>query len=324
MSLVNELKERIIAGGEISREEALQLFEEPVEDVAQAADEIREKFCGNGFDICTIINGKSGRCSENCKFCAQSAHYNTGCTEVYDLLPTEDILREAKYNDQQGVLRYSIVTSGKRLSDEELDQVCESIRRIKAETDIEVCFSFGLLNEDQLRKVREAGATRAHCNLETSRGYFPEICTTHTYDQKIETLKAAMAAGLSICSGGIMGLGETLEDRVDMVFTVKELGVKSVPVNFLNPIPGTPYENNRPLTEEEAQQCVAVFRFIIPDASIRLAGGRGLLSDKGRECFQIGANAAISGDMLTTAGITVQKDMDMLKELGYRPQLWED
>lgn len=324
MSLVNELKERIIAGGEISREEALQLFEEPVEDVAQAADEIREKFCGNGFDICTIINGKSGRCSENCKFCAQSAHYNTGCTEVYDLLPTEDILREAKYNDQQGVLRYSIVTSGKRLSDEELDQVCESIRRIKAETDIEVCFSFGLLNEDQLRKVWEAGATRAHCNLETSRRYFPEICTTHTYDQKIETLKAAVAAGLSICSGGIMGLGETLEDRVDMVFTVKELGVKSVPVNFLNPIPGTPYENNRPLTEEEARQCVAVFRFIIPDASIRLAGGRGLLSDKGRECFHSGANAAISGDMLTTAGITVQKDMDMLKELGYRPQLRED
>lgn len=324
MSLVNELKERIIAGGEISREGALQLFKEPVEDVAQAADEIREKFCGNGFDICTIINGKSGRCSENCKFCAQSAHYNTGCTEVYDLLPTEDILREAKYNDQQGVLRYSIVTSGKRLSDAELDQVCESIRRIKAETDIEVCFSFGLLNEDQLRKVREAGATRAHCNMETSRRYFPEICTTHTYDQKIETLKAAVAAGLSICSGGIMGLGETLEDRVDMVFTVKELGVKSVPVNFLNPIPGTPYENNRPLTEKEARQCVAVFRFIIPDASIRLAGGRGLLSDKGRECFQSGANAAISGDMLTTAGITVQKDMDILKELGYRPQLWED
>ena len=324
MNLVNELKERIIAGGEISREEALQLFEEPVEDVAQAADEIREKFCGNGFDICTIINGKSGRCSENCKFCAQSAHYNTGCTEVYDLLPTEDILREAKYNDQQGVLRYSIVTSGKRLSDAELDQVCESIRRIKAETDIEVCFSFGLLNENQLRKVREAGATRAHCNLETSRRYFPEICTTHTYEQKIETLKAASAAGLSICSGGIMGLGETLEDRVDMVFTVKELGVKSVPVNFLNPIPGTPYENNRPLTEKEARQCVAVFRFIIPDASIRLAGGRGLLSDKGRECFRSGANAAISGDMLTTAGITVQKDMDMLKELGYRPELWED
>lgn len=324
MSLVNELKERILAGGEISREEALQLFEEPVEEVAKAADEIREKFCGNGFDICTIVNGKSGRCSENCKFCAQSAHYDTGCAEVYDLLPTEDILKEAKYNDDQGVLRYSIVTSGKRLTDEEVDQVCESIRRIKEETNIEVCFSFGLLKEEQLRKVREAGATRAHCNLETSRRYFPEICTTHTYDQKIETLKAAVAAGLSICSGGIMGLGETLEDRVDMVLTAKELGVKSVPVNFLNPIPGTPYEDNKPLTDKEARQCVAVFRFIIPDASIRLAGGRGLLDDKGKECFRSGANAAISGDMLTTAGITVQKDMEMLKDLGYKPQLWED
>ena len=138
------------------------------------------------------------------------------------------------------------------------------------------------------------------------------------------TLKAAVAAGLSICSGGIMGLGETLEDRVDMVLTARELGVKSVPVNFLNPIPGTPYEDNKPLTDEEARQCVAVFRFIIPDASIRLAGGRGLLDDKGKECFQSGANAAISGDMLTTAGITVQKDMEMLKDLGYKPQLWED
>ena len=324
MILENELKVRILAGGEISREEALQLFEEPVEEVARAADEIREKFCGNGFDICTIVNGKSGRCSENCKFCAQSAHYDTGCAEVYDLLPTEDILKEAKYNDDQGVLRYSIVTSGKRLTDEEVDQVCESIRKIKEETNIEVCFSFGLLKEEQLRKVREAGATRAHCNLETSRRYFPEICTTHTYDQKIETLKAAVAAGLSICSGGIMGLGETLEDRVDMVLTAKELGVKSVPVNFLNPIPGTPYEDNKPLTDKEARQCVAVFRFIIPDASIRLAGGRGLLDDKGKECFQSGANAAISGDMLTTAGITVQKDMEMLKDLGYKPQLWED
>lgn len=243
---------------------------------------------------------------------------------MYDLLPTEDILKEAKYNDDQGVLRYSIVTSGKRLTDEEVDQVCESIRKIKEETNIEVCFSFGLLKEEQLRKVREAGATRAHCNLETSRRYFPEICTTHTYDQKIETLKAAVAAGLSICSGGIMGLGEMLEDRVDMVLTAKELGVKSVPVNFLNPIPGTPYEDNKPLTDEEARQCVAVFRFIIPDASIRLAGGRGLLDDKGKECFQSGANAAISGDMLTTAGITVQKDMEMLKDLGYKPQLWED
>lgn len=159
----------------------------------------------------------------------------------------------------RGILRYSIVTSGKRLTDEEVDQVCESIRKIKEETNIEVCFSFGLLKVEQLRKVREAGATRAHCNLETSRRYFPEICTTHTYDQKIETLKAAVAAGLSICSGGIMGLGETLEDRVDMVLTVKELGVKSVPVNFLNPIPGTPYEDSKPLTDEEARQCVAVF-----------------------------------------------------------------
>ena len=160
MSLVNELKERILAGGEISREEALQLFEEPVEEVAQAADEIREKFCGNGFDICTIINGKSGRCSENCKFCAQSAHYDTGCAEVYDLLPTEDILKEAKYNDDQGVLRYSIVTSGKRLTDAELEQVCDSIAKCGKRERRELTATWKLRGDIFRKSARHTHTTR--------------------------------------------------------------------------------------------------------------------------------------------------------------------
>lgn len=196
-------------------------------------------------------------------------------------------------------------------------EACESIRRIKKEVGIEVCVSFGLLTEAQFRKLYEAGATRVHCNLESSERYFKEICTTHTYQDKIETLKAVKRAGMSICSGGIMGLGETMEDRIDMVITARELGVKSIPVNLLNPIPGTPYENNKVLTNEEACRCVAVFRFLIPDASIRLAGGRGLVEDKGVRCFQSGANAAISGDMLTTAGISTKTDLVLLNELGY-------
>ena len=165
--------------------------------------------------------------------------------------------------------------------------------------------------------MKEAGASRVHCNLESSERYFPSVCTTHTYADKIETLRAAKRAGLSICSGGIMGLGETMEDRIDMVLTARELGVKSIPVNVLNPIPGTPYENNPVLTNDEVRRIVAVFRFIIPDASIRLAGGRGLLGDKGEGCFAGGANAAISGDMLTTAGITVETDMALLEKMGY-------
>lgn len=321
MNSVNKLKEKVLNGGILSREEALFLADAPLEELTSAADEIRRKMCGNGFDICTIINGKCGRCSEDCKYCAQSAHYHTACTETYPLLSTEELLEGARYNDERGVLRYSIVTSGRRLSDKEVDQVCESIRTIKKETNIQVCVSFGLLSEEQFRKIKEAGASRVHCNLESSARYFPEVCTTHTYEEKIETLKAAKRAGLSICSGGILGLGETMEDRIDMVLTARELGVKSIPVNLLNPIPGTPYAHNQPLTNEEACRCVAIFRFLIPDGSIRLAGGRGLVGDKGEKCFRSGSNAAISGDMLTTAGITVETDMELIKNLGFEAKL---
>lgn len=316
-NFIKNLQEKIYDGALISREEALELVHAPLEELTRTADEIRAHFCRNTFDLCTIVNGKCGKCSEDCKYCAQSAHYHTACEEHYPLLDTGTLLEGAKHNEAQGVLRYSIVTSGKRLSDREVEQVCESIRAIRRETSIQVCVSFGLLNEEQFRKLREAGASRVHCNLESSARYFPEVCTTHTYEEKIETLKAAKRAGLSICSGGILGLGETMEDRIDMVLTARELGVKSVPVNVLNPIPGTPYEKNPVLTNDEVRRIVAIFRFIIPDASIRLAGGRGLLGDKGEKCFAGGANAAISGDMLTTAGITVETDMALLKEMGY-------
>ncbi len=317
MSFTEEMKDKILRGKWIGREEALRLAEEPLEELRQAADEIRRKVCGSGFDLCTIVNAKCGRCSEDCRDCAQSAHYRTACEESYPLLSTQELLEDARRNAQQGVLRYSMVTSGRRLSEEEVEQACESIRRIRAEVPIEVCVSFGLLDEVQFRKIKAAGASRVHCNLESSARYFPSVCTTHTYEEKIRTLQAAKRAGLSICSGGILGLGETMEDRIDMVLTARELGVKSIPVNLLNPIPGTPYENRVPLDNEEACRCVALFRFLIPDASIRLAGGRGLLGDKGEACFLSGANAAISGDMLTTAGITVEKDMELLRSSGF-------
>ncbi len=323
MNLVNELKGKIFSGEAVTKEEALRLLEAPLDELTAAANEIREHFNDNTFDMCTIINGKCGKCSEDCKYCAQSAHYHTACEDSYPLLSTEELLEQAKYNDKRGVLRYSIVTSGRALSDEEVDKACESIRAIRTETNISVCVSFGLLNEDQFRRLKEAGASRVHCNLETSRRYFPTVCTTHTYDEKIETLKAAKRAGLSICSGGIMGLGETMEDRIDMALTARDLGVTSIPVNLLNPIPGTPYENNRVLSNDELCRIVAIFRFLIPKGMIRLAGGRGLVGDKGEKCFKSGANAAISGDMLTTAGITVETDMDLLRRLGYEVKLGE-
>lgn len=311
------LKKKVLEGGQTSKEEALALAEMPLEELCQAADEIRQHFCGNKFDMCTIVNGKSGKCSENCKYCAQSSFYKTD-VESYPLMETEELVKQAAYNCERGVPRYSIVTSGKKLSSKEVDQVCESIREIKKKMDISVCVSFGLLEEAEFRKIKEAGAVRVHNNLEASAGYFPNVCTTHTQQDKIDSLKAAQNAGLSVCSGGIMGLGETMEDRIDMAIALRELGVNSVPVNMLNPIPGTPYENNPRLTEEDMCRIVAVFRFLLPQSFIRLAGGRGLMGDQGRKCFQSGANAAITGDMLTTAGITIQRDMELLKDLGYQ------
>ena len=255
MTFIEQLKEKIWSGDDILKEEAILLYQEPLEELCQAANEIREHFCQNRFDICTIINGKSGKCSEDCKYCAQSAYYYTSAKE-YPLLDTKEIVRQAKYNAQQGVLRYSIVTSGRALKASELEQMCEAIRAVREQVDIKVCVSFGLLNEEQFGAVKAAGASRVHNNLETSRRNFPNVCTTHTFEDKVQAIKAAMAAGLSVCSGGIMGLGETVEDRIDMAFTLRELGIKSVPVNMLNPISGTPYEGNVRLTVEDRKSVV--------------------------------------------------------------------
>lgn len=317
---LKELTEEILQGREISRSEALALYTLPLEELCRYADHIRRHFCADYFDLCTIINGKSGKCSENCRFCAQSAYSHTGAAE-YPLLSADEITAQAKKNDAQGVLRYSIVTSGKHLSDREIDELCLAIRKIRSETKISVCVSVGLLNKEQFCRLREAGACRAHNNLETSRRNFPNICTTHTFDDKVKAIRAAQAAGLTVCSGGIMGVGETVEDRIDMAFSLRELGIQSVPVNMLNPIPGTPLAENKQLTTEEMRRIVAVYRFILPRAFIRLAGGRGLMEDKGQSCFASGANAAISGDMLTTAGITVETDMQMARQMGFRVSL---
>lgn len=310
------LKEKVLEGNQINKAEALLLSDMSLDELCRAADEIRQAFCGNKFDICTIVNGKSGKCTEDCKYCAQSACYKTDI-ESYPLMGTEELVEHAKYNHERGVPRYSIVTSGRKLSAHEVDKACESIRAIKSAMDISVCVSFGLLEEEEFRKVKKAGAVRVHNNLEASEHYFPSVCTTHTQQDKIASITAAKNAGLEVCSGGIMGLGESMEDRIDLALTLRELDINSVPVNMLNPIPNTPYENNKRLTEDEMCRIVAIFRFILPHAFIRLAGGRGLMKDQGRRCFRSGANAAITGDMLTTTGITIKKDMEMLKELGY-------
>lgn len=316
MNLSNKLKEKILNGSLLEKSEIISLLTEPIIELSKAANEIRDFFCGNSFDICTIINGKSGRCPENCKYCAQSIHFKTDIEE-YHLLDSKRILDEAKHNENKGVLRYSIVTSGKKLSQKDLNDVCKSYKLIKENSNISLCASHGLLCYEDFIKLKKAGVSRYHNNLETSRNFFHNICTTHSYEEKIETIKAAQKAGLEVCSGGILGLGESMEDRIDMALEIRSLGIKSIPVNILNPIKGTPLENSKVLSYDEIKRTIAIFRFIIPYGAIRLAGGRGLLHDKGKSLFECGANATITGDMLTTAGITINEDMSIIKELNY-------
>ena len=316
MDIINTLKEKIIGGGLIDKSEAMSLLNVDIEQLCAAADEIRSKLNGSKIDTCTILNGKSGLCTENCKYCAQSAHNHTGVKE-YPMLTVSEIVEHGLENAKLGVDRFDVVTAGLRLYDAEVDTLCKAYSQIKEQTDLELCSSNGLLSYEQFVRLHDAGVTRIHNNLETSRRFFPSVCTTHTYDEKIETIRAAKKAGMEICSGGIIGMGETMEDRIDMALELQSLGVRSIPINVLMPIKGTALENQPPLSNEEILRTVALFRFINPKSDIRLAGGRKLLEDHGRQAFKSGANASIIGNMLTSIGNNVDEDFAMFEELGF-------
>ena len=319
MKLEN-LKNAILNDQKITQDEAYELINADLNKLANYANEIRNYFCKNKFDLCSIINAKSGKCSENCKFCAQSAFYNTKIKK-YDLLDSDIILQEAIKNKKEGVLRFSIVTSGRKPTKSDLNKICETIRKIKAACNIEICASLGLLDEDDLIELKKAGLTRIHNNLESSESYFKEVCTTHTTQDKIKTLKLAQSLGLEVCSGGVLGLGETFVDRVDLALTLRDLGIMSIPLNFLCKIEGTPYATNKTLEIEEIIRICAIFRFINPKAFIRLAGGRILTKDNGFQCLKSGVNSLITGNMLTTIGSNIKIDIEMVNQLGYEIKL---
>ena len=312
-----KLADEIIEGKRLSREDDLDFFVTcNLNDLCAGADKIREACIGDRVDLCSIINGMSGRCPEDCKYCAQSAHNHTDC-EVYDFLPEEKIMEACKTNEKEGVDRFAIVTAGRALSGEEFDKAIKAYERMNKECDIELCASMGFLSADQLHRLHEAGVTSYHHNIETSRRNFSNICSTHTYDMKIETLKKVKAEGMYACSGGIIGMGESWEDRIDMAVSLAEVGVDSIPINALMPIKGTPLENLESLTEDEILRTIAMFRYINPEADIRLAAGRALMKNDGAMAFKSGASATITGNMLTTvAAATIQSDRKMLQNIG--------
>ena len=314
---MEDLATHIQNGMRLSWEESLELLEMDLSELCRAADQIRQIFCGDQGELCTIVNGRSGRCSEDCRFCAQSCHYHTGAEE-YPLLSVSEMVEDGLRNEAAGVHRYSIVTAGRGLHGPALEQALEAYRRLHEETGLGLCASHGLQTQEEFCRMREAGVTRYHANLETSRRNFPNICTTHTYEDKRENIRRAQAAGLEVCSGGILGMGETWEDRVHMAWDLAELGVVSIPLNLLTPIPGTPLERQPALEEEEVLRAVAIFRCLNPKAWIRMAAGRGRLSEGGQRLFRSGANAAITGDMLTTTGTGIAEDRAMFVRLGYQ------
>lgn len=320
MQNIIALADKVLAGEEITKQEAEFLINVSDDDtmlLLAMADKIRQKYAGNAVDCCAILNGRSGKCSENCKFCAQSAHYNTGVKE-YALLSEEEIFAAAQKAKAAGAVRFSVVTSGRGQSKaDDFDNICKVLKRIKTELKMEVCASLGILTLEQAKALKEVGVTRYHSNLETAGSYFPDICTTHTYEDKFVTIKNAQAAGLRVCSGGILGLGETPQQRVEMAFTLKELGIDSVPLNLLTPIAGTPFADNAPITPLEVLRTFAVYRFILPKAQIRTAGGREVnLRDLQALALNGGASGIMIGGYLTTAGRGTEKDLQMLKDLG--------
>jgi len=318
MTFLDEVRQRAEEGIPCSVDDALRIAEEySPDDICSAADAVRKKLVGNVMDTCSIVNARSGRCPENCKWCAQSRHFNTGCDE-YESLPESDIIQIAKANDSRGVRRLSLVTSGRKVSYGDIGKFAAVYRKLRDCTKMHLCASMGLLDKESLKALKDAGVTRYHCNLETSSGYFSKLCTTHTHEDKLRTIRFAREVGLEVCSGGIIGMGETLRQRLELAEEAREAGACSIPVNILNPIKGTPLGDTPLISEDEIILSIALMRLVAPKTGIRFAGGRARLSDKStRRILNGGLSGCLVGDMLTTVGNNIDSDRQLFKEEGF-------
>lgn len=319
-----EFRDKILSGGQLTANESYEIAEILEADpsarqaLRDAAAAVTRKFNSLQFDSCSIVNARSGRCPENCKWCAQSAHYPTHC-ETYDLVDHDECMAAARNNAEKGVHRFSLVASGRKVTGKALDSICALLREARETTGIQTCASLGLIGPEELKQLRDAGVRRYHCNLETAPSHFATLCTTHTIADKLATIRAARELGMEICSGGIIGMGETLRQRVEFALTLREAEPDSIPINVLSPIPGTPLEGTAPISEDDIVDTVAIFRLVHPTVQLRFAGGRKRLSrDAQIEAIRVGINGGITGDLLTTVGSTIATDRALVAAAGLR------
>lgn len=317
--MLERLKRKALEDGSpVTIEEAMELNNRySTEELRHAADEIRQKWCGNTIHTCSIINARSGRCREDCKWCAQSARYNTNVKE-YDYISHEDMMSAFRKNRILGVSCFSMVTSGRKVLPTHMAHFCRLFRKAADEGGVKLCASMGLLDREQLQQLWDAGVRKYHCNLETSRSYFPLLCSTHTIEEKLKTISIAREIGFKVCCGGIIGMGETMRDRLELAEMARESGASSIPINILQPIKGTPLENIQRISEDEIARSVALMRFVAPKCTLHFAGGRAQLSKEAMaSILRGGMNGALVGDMLTTIGNKVDEDYKMFNDIGY-------
>ena len=321
--LIDDMIEIALKGQSISSDKALQLesfTHEELDYLFIGTDRIRDKFKGDDVKICSIVNAKSGRCVEDCSFCAQSSSFQTDAPET-ELMSVEEMVAAAKEAEAFGANEFSIVASGTKMDDrKELDKVIAAVRRIKAETKLETCCSLGLMELDDLKELKAAGLDRCHHNLETAASFFNKIVTTHTYEDEVKAVQNAKEAGLQVCVGGIFGMGETFAQRVELAFSIRELGTQSLPINFLKPIDGTGLDHLETIEYYDALKTIALLRLVLPKIDLFVCGGREeVMTDKQEQLFSAGANGILGGNYLTTKGQDPKRDIEMIQSLGLTP-----
>ncbi|MCB9799826.1 MAG: biotin synthase BioB [Candidatus Omnitrophica bacterium] len=323
-ALIEELKKRVLDGGEISFDEAMHLISiedsDTIDLLLKAAREITFHFNSHVPGLCSLINAKSNLCGEDCGFCSQSVRFDTR-VDTYGLVSVDEVVAAAKEFEKKGSQNFCIVTSGGALSNEEFEKIIEMYTRLGTETKMSLDGSLGFLTPERVRRLKEAGVRRLNNNLQSSREFYPKIVSTHTYDTRLETMKNLMDGGMELCSGGILGMGETREDRMKMAFELKPYAPKCLPMNVLNPRPGTPLENTPKPEPLEMVKTIAVYRFIHPKTNIKLAGGRelNLGPEYQQKALEGGANGLIIGGYLTTGGNPIKDDFEMLTRAGFKP-----